>query len=70
MTGDVPAHLELLRWKLSADWAVPLDRVVGATEDELRASVARLRPRYLLPLIAERLRPAPVGAVLFSEGAQ
>ncbi|TFV66085.1 UNVERIFIED_ORG: hypothetical protein E4P37_07900 [Bacillus sp. AZ43] len=68
MNGEVPAHLELYRWQLSSQWAVPLDRVVGQTPDELRACVARLRPRYTMPLIAERLRaPELPGAALFSE---
>jgi hypothetical protein len=44
MSADHKARwLELRRWELSAEYAVPLDRVVGSDEEAMRRSAALAR---------------------------
>lgn len=52
MTDDPERRREFTRWRISAEWAVPLDLVTGDTVEEMRAAAAALRPEFLPPTAA------------------
>lgn len=56
MTNDA-ARLEATRWRVAAEWALPVSLLTGDTEDEFRRSAAALRPEYFLPGVPGRRRP-------------
>jgi hypothetical protein len=40
-------RLEALRWRISAEWALPLELVSGDTQAEMLASAASHRPDWV-----------------------